>query len=360
MRVLIVVTHLLGTGHLARALVLGRAFAAAGWQVRVASGGRPVPHLDTAGLDVLQLPPVHVQGTDFGTLLGPDGPADAAYMALRQEALLACLTPRPDLIITELFPFGRRSLRTEFIALLQAAQGIPTLASIRDILAPPSKPARAAWTSDLIAQHYTGVLVHADPALIPLEASWPVTPAIADRLHYTGFVAPPPPVAGEAGTGEVLVAAGGGDVGTALFAAAADAAALDPRRTWRCLTRAPLSGPLNMIVEPPRPDFRAMLPRAAALVGMCGYNTAMDVLQTGVRTVFVPFDDGGEVEQGLRARALSGQPGIGVLRSADLTGPALLEAVNELGTAPPRPPLLEGMDGAARSVRIATELVHAR
>ncbi|MEL7100542.1 MAG: glycosyltransferase [Pseudomonadota bacterium] len=359
MRVLIVVTHLLGTGHLARALVLGRAFADAGWQVRVASGGRAVPHLDATGVDLVQLPAVHVEGTDFGTLHGPDGPASARYMQARQHALLACLDPRPDLLVTELFPFGRRSLRAEFGALLDAAAGIPALASIRDILAPPSKPARATWTEEVIARHYTGVLVHSDPSLIPLAASWPVTPALADVLHYTGFVAPPMPVAVDASAGEVLVTAGGGAVGHKMFTVAAEAAAADPHRTWRCLTRAEITGPPNMLVEPPRPDFRNLLPKAAALVGMCGYNTAMDVLQTGVPALFVPFDDGGEVEQSLRAGALSDQPGIAVMRSAQLTGPTLLAALTRVSAAPARPARTAGMDGAAQTVRIARKLIRA-
>ena len=51
MRVLICVTHLLGTGHLARALTLARAFAEDGHQVAVASGGLPVSHFDTAGIE---------------------------------------------------------------------------------------------------------------------------------------------------------------------------------------------------------------------------------------------------------------------------------------------------------------------
>lgn len=359
MRVLIVVTHLLGTGHLARALVLGKAFATRGWDVRVASGGRPVPHLDADGVALVQLPPLHVVGTDFANLHGPDGPADAAYMKRRRDALLATLEPRPNLLITELFPFGRRTLRAEFGALLEAAEGIPTLASIRDILAPPSKPARATWTARLVEAHYDGVLVHSDPGLIPLEASWPVTAALGARLRYTGFVAPPAPEAGSAGRGEVLVTAGGGTVGAALFAAAAEAAAADPTRTWRCLTRMPLTGPPNLIVEPPRPDFRTMLSGAAAVICMCGYNTALDVLQTGARAVFVPFDEGGEVEQGLRAAKMADLPGIEVLRSAGMSPTALLAALEQVEGVT-RAPRTQGMEGAQRSVDIAEEMLNAR
>ena len=50
-----------------------------------------------------------------------------------------------------------------------------------------------------------------------------------------------------------------------------------------------------------------MLYHAAASVSLCGYNTALDVLQSGVPAVLVPFDNGGEVEQSLRAEALAPQ-----------------------------------------------------
>ncbi|MFC6790188.1 hypothetical protein ACFQE0_11510 [Methylobacterium komagatae] len=43
MRVLIAVTHLLGAGHLTRAAALARAFAAAGHETALVSGGHPAP-----------------------------------------------------------------------------------------------------------------------------------------------------------------------------------------------------------------------------------------------------------------------------------------------------------------------------
>ena len=127
MKVLIVVTHLLGTGHLSRGLTLGRAFAAAGHQVTLASGGFPAPQLNTEGLDLVQLPPLRSDGVNFSRLLDAEGtPADEAYLQSRQDRLLALLDQiQPDLLLTELFPFGRRSLRGEFRALLEAAHALP-------------------------------------------------------------------------------------------------------------------------------------------------------------------------------------------------------------------------------------------
>ena len=378
MKVFIVVTHLLGTGHLARAVTLARAFGAGGHDAVVVSGGMPAAQIDLAGIDLIQLAPVRSDGVNFVQLLDGDSrPVTVEYMDARRRKLIETLAAqRPDMVITELFPFGRRILRPEFRALLEAADQMrprPVIcSSIRDILAPPSKPAKADATSELVDRYYDAVMVHSDPAITPLDASWPVCPEIAARLRYTGFVAPPPvqPDPDIDGHDEILVSAGGGDVGENLFATALDAAALDAAQLWRLLVGGRdaeglcaamrQNAPPNVVIEPARPDFRQMLYHAAASVSMCGYNTALDLLQAGTPSVFVPFDAGGEVEQSLRARTLARLPGIVVLPNADLSGPTLSRAVNAVMKAPHRKPAQGGFDGSARTVEIACELLEKR
>jgi len=377
MKVLIVVTHLLGTGHLSRALTLGRAFAAAGHQVQVASGGFPAPQLDTDGVGLVQLPPLRSDGVDFTRLLTPGGTvADDDYLGVRIRALTGALNAlKPDILITELYPFGRRSLAGEFDLLLQAAHNQPRrpviLGSVRDILAPPSKPKKVTRADDVISTFYDAVLVHSDPQITRLEVSWPVSEVLAEKLRYTGYVTAPPPAEhpGGAGQNEVLVTAGGGDVGDHLFETALAAAHRDPARQWRLLVggsnakdRADRfnAGGSPAIAEPVRPDFRQMLNHAAALIGMCGYNTAMDVLQTGIPAVLIPFDAGKEVEQTLRAQSLGTLDGISVLPDAGMTPDRLLAALDQVTRAPARSRDLMQFDGAARTVGIALELAGAR
>ena len=375
MRVMIVVTHLLGTGHLARALTLARAFLAENHEVIVVSGGMSVPLLDRGDVPLVQLPPLRSDGTNFARLLDEMGnEATAAIYEARTAALGRSLTEfTPHALVTELFPFGRRNLREEFTSLLETAQTSQEkpqiFASIRDILAPPSKPAKAQATDDLIAKYYDAVLVHADPALIPLSVSWPVSDALAPYLRYTGFVAPAAagPHPERLGQGEILVSAGGGDVGAHIFAAALEAARLDTELQWRLLVggkdAAPKAAaindtsPENLRAESARPDFRNMLNHTAASVSMCGYNTALDILQAGTPAIFVPFDAGGEVEQGLRATALAKQDGIGILQSADLTARSLVAQVRQIMQAPKRTARTQGFDGASETVRIVAEMV---
>ncbi len=377
MKVMIVVTHLLGTGHLARALTLGRAFLAAGDTVQIVSGGFAAPQLNTQGIPVLQLPPLRSNGVHFTQLLTPEGArADDAYHLARQNALCAALRQmQPDVLITELYPFGRRALRHEFLALLRAAQTLAKppkiLASIRDILAPPSKPEKADKADAVIAEFYDAVLVHSDPQAVPLALSWPVSDMLASKLRYTGFVAPP--AAGRhpdtAGQGEILVSAGGGSVGDEIYHCALQAARLMPSHPWRLLVGGSdatariaalrqIASPAR--VEAARPDFRQMLCHVAASVSMCGYNTALDLLQANTASVLIPFDAGSEVEQGLRANSLTPLDGIEALRTADLTPQSLIAALQRALAAPRRVATRFQFDGARRSVDIAHELAGER
>ena len=264
-------------------------------------------------------------------------------------ALAEC---RPDAVVTELFPFGRRVLADEFLALIGAAHARRPrpllLASVRDVLAAPGKPERAAETHRRLADFYDGVLVHGDPALVPLEASWPVDESLRPLLRYTGYV----DEGGPAGAGgpveaeeeaervEVVVSGGSSAAALPLLRAAVIAAAGHPDRPWRLLVGSGVgeadvrdlraAAPANAAVERARPDFRNLLARAAVSVSQAGYNTVVDLLRAGPRALLVPFEAGRETEQRLRAESLAAR-GLGaVLPEADLSGEALASAVSRV------------------------------
>ncbi|MFI5011009.1 MAG: glycosyltransferase [Hyphomicrobiales bacterium] len=352
-RVLIVVTHLLGVGHLARAALIARALGEGGAAVRLVSGGRPSATVDLGGLDVVQLPPVHCVGTDFKTLRTEDGGiAGPAYLESRREALLrAYVDLRPDVLVTELFPFGRRQLAEEFLALLEAARAThprpAILCSIRDILQPPSKPQRAMQTLERLGRYYDGVLVHADESVISLDASWPVDKALARRLDYTGYVADRRrtqalPLDGGNG-GEIVVSGGGSAASLLLLAASIGAAKRDTRR-WRILVghgvaearylELAAGAPANASVERARRDFPSLLHVADVSVSQAGYNTVIDILATGARSVLVPFEEGGEKEQRMRAERLAAQGRAALVTQAELGPKSLLAAIERVMILP--------------------------
>ena len=148
------------------------------------------------------------------------------------------------------------------------------------------------------------------------------------------------------------------------------AATLDPDRVWRILVggseaqsqigKLELTAPANVRIQPARPDFRQMLNHADVSVSMCGYNTALDVLQTGVSAVFVPFDAGGEVEQSLRADALSKQPNITVLKDAKLGPETLIAQLRKIQATLPASKPSTHFDGATKTVSIVETMLSER
>jgi predicted glycosyltransferase len=305
-RVLFLVTHLSGTGHLVRTLAIARAVARAGGEAAVLSGGRALPHLDAGGLRLIQLPPMAVADHDYARLLGEDGrEADARLLAARGGAIAAEIAARPpDVLVTELYPFGRRALRAEYAAAVALARqaGARVIASVRDLPEPPRKAARADEAHAALRAGYAAALVHGDPALAPFETGWPRAAEIADLLVFTGYVADPAP-APLGDPAEVQVSEGGGPLGRRLLETAVEAAALD-HRPWRLRVGGADAGAVidrlraraaaldlggRVAVAPVGPDHRARLFTAAASVSLCGYNTATDILLSGVPAVIAPL-----------------------------------------------------------------------
>jgi predicted glycosyltransferase len=377
LRVVIAVTHLLGAGHLTRAAALARAFARAGHEATLASGGMPAALVGTEGFRFVQLPPVRTKGTDFRTLLDENGdPVAPARLEARRDLLLEVIEEaRPNVLVTELFPFGRRSLAGEFMALIEHAKAVRpdllVLASVRDILAKPSRAERVTETHQRLRDCYDAVLVHGDPRLLPIDASWPVDEGVRHLFHYTGYVddgaVPESTAAERAG---IVVSGGSSAASLPLYRAAIAAGALVSDRPWRILVGGGVaeadfavlrrSVPANVTVERARGDFRRLLQGAAVSVSQAGYNTVLDALRTGVRAVLVPFEQGHETEQRLRAERLAAVGGATVVREADLSPSLLAERV---GAMLPRPrPHLDGisLDGAERSVALVEELAAKR
>lgn len=361
MKILIAVTHLLGAGHLTRAAALARAFAAAGHETVLVSGGRPAPLVRLDGVRLVQLPPLRIEGFDFTRLIGPDGEAAGPdLLAARRSLLLDTLAALgPDAVITELFPLGRRGLASEFLALVEAAHRRPErpliLCSVRDILVPPDRQSKVDEAHARVAALYDAVLVHGDPAVLPLDASWPVDPVLADKLRYTGYVdeggAAPDPQKRQG----ILVAAGSSAAGLGLFRAAIAAAGRRPDLGWRILVGhfvpddelARLAADLPpQTVMRARPDYRALMAGAVVSVSQCGYNTAVDLLVTGTPAVLVPFEAGRETEQRLRAERLAALSRARIVPEETLSPETLLAAIQDAMHTLPSPN--EGVSGTKR------------
>lgn len=353
-RVFFYVQHLLGIGHLRRAATLARALASGGFDVLLVSGGAPVDGLPLAGVRFHQLPPLRAADLRLKELSQLDGtPLDDVFRAKRTRVLLDLFEAEtPDILLTEQFPFGRTQLRFELMPLLEAAQRRPSapwiVSSIRDVLRRTASPARV---DEMVStfEVFDAVLVHADPALVRLDDSFPAWPDIQDRALYTGYIAEFDPARapqGTVGAGEVIVSVGGGAVGAPLLRAAIAARPMTALadRKWRLLVganvpaadRAALAeaADAGIIVEPARGDFPSLLRNAALSISQAGYNTVVETLCHADRAVLVPFGTARETEQADRARVLVERGMVAAVAPDALNSETLAAAIGRAWAGP--------------------------
>jgi predicted glycosyltransferase len=346
--------------------------------VTLVLGGEPPPWpISVRAERIVQLAPVRARDASFKELVGPGGqPIDRNLQQARRETLLAAFdAARPDVVIIEAFPFGRRAFRFELEPLVEAAKARRPrpriLCSVRDIVIVPDDATRRREIIDKVQADFDFVLVHGDPGFIPLEESFPAAPKIADRLIYTGYIGAPDPAGGGdeiACANEVLVSVGGGAVGGPLLTTA-----LETRRrgcladlTWRLLagpnlparTFEILTGclPEGVILERYRQDFPLMLRRCRVSVSQAGYNTILDILTARAPAVVVPFASERETEQQLRAERLAACGVLELLDEVNLTPERLNRAIERAIERGPRTITVHA-DGAHRAASLIADMI---
>jgi predicted glycosyltransferase len=221
------------------------------------------------------------------------------------------------------------------------------------------------------------VLVHGSRDAIPLDRTLSLADRLGDRLVYTGYLGPDAPPPAGPPHGEVVISAGGGQVGGPLFHTALAAWPLTTSakaRLWRLVTgpylpeaiRADLAqaarglttpdGCPAVLVEANHPDLGAHLAGAALSVSQAGYNTVLELVAHRVRAVVVPYEGSGD-EQPLRARLLAERGLLAVVPEPDVTPARLAAAMDATLTRPGFPASFQlDMDGATRSVEILARL----
>ncbi len=319
-RAFIYVQHLLGIGHLVRANRIASALVDDGFEVAVATGGLPVPGFPGPGIRTIALAPIKAGSGGFSALEDANGrPVDDGFKRLRSNELIAALQDfKPDAVIVETFPFGRRAMRFEVLPFLDAALLLsrrPLIAcSVRDILQQNHKPGRVNETVDTIEKYFDIVLVHSDPSYAALGETFPLADALTNKIHYTGLVAGPHPTA-PSERYDIVISAGGGAVGRELVVAAAQMAKQLDKGIRCCLITGPNIPPLELAslkagagpdleIFSFRDDFPSLLVGARLSVSQAGYNTLCDILRAGCRSLLIPFAKGGETEQTSRALRL--------------------------------------------------------
>lgn len=363
--------HSLGIGHLTRSFALATALVEH-FQVVFLNGGRLPPGLPVPkGIDIIDLPAL---GMDDGhTVISRDAKHSVAEAQAQRRALIesAVRLHRPAVVLVELFPFGRKKFAAEILAMIRLARRQPggparIACSLRDILvdARPDQQHhddRARWLTD---RYFDVVLVHADPALARLEESFHPRQPMRVPVVYTGYVALTRADQGDGVRGEhLLVSAGGGIVGNTLFQTALAARALMrtpmpmrviagpflPEPRWQALQQT-ADGMAGVELVRQVPDMVAEMRGARASISQYGYNTALDIVVSGVPALVVPYATKTENEQSQRALRLAQMGALQHLGAEALDPPTLATAMDALLSFRPRAAVLN-LNGALESAR---------
>jgi len=393
-RILVHCQYSTGIGHFVRSAYVARALAER-HDVVFLAGGYPFPGSRLGPpIDVVQLAPLRREGRG----LVSDGGADvlARVLADRRAQVAATVARvRPDVLITEHFPFSRWSLAEEITGAIEAARalnpGARVICSLRDVarksgfdtwdaapaasLSPGEVDRRyGAEVIPRLAAHYDALLVHGDPRVTRLEEQISWAREIPVPVSYTGYVSGPGLDVGEVARASaaalemrpfVVLSAGGGAELASLARPGIEA--------WRRLGERGLSegrrlvvfaGPFmseddaralarmattDVVIRPFTTALGPWMRAADASLSRAGYNTCVDVLAARARAVLVPSD--AMVDQRLRARRLA-EMGLALVvdpeeATAERIAAALLDAL-----ARPRPEHDVALDGAARTAAL--------
>jgi Predicted glycosyl transferase len=219
-KVFFYVQHLLGIGHLKRASILSNELQKNNFEVYLISGGMPVPNLILNNLKLIQLPPIKALNGDFNQIVDKNNIlVDKEFFLKRSNLLLELFIKiNPDILIIEMYPFGRKSIELELENLLikvkNINQNIFVLTSVRDILIKKKKISRYKEMLSKFNKYFDYVLVHSDEKIISFDNTFPLTNKIQTKLFHTGYVVDNLSRSNfERRNKEIIVSAGGGAVG---------------------------------------------------------------------------------------------------------------------------------------------------
>ncbi|MEO1134911.1 MAG: glycosyl transferase, partial [Cyanobacteria bacterium J06639_1] len=137
--------HILGIGHLVRSMEIVKGLLQ-DFEVCFINGGKIVPDFEVpAGVRLVNLPAVETD-TEFRELKPVDPDLTMAEVEERRRNTLLTVLDlyRPDVLVVELFPFGRRRFSFELIPLMERAKDLGTkvACSLRDIVVTKQDRAR--------------------------------------------------------------------------------------------------------------------------------------------------------------------------------------------------------------------------
>ena len=388
-KIMIYCQHLAGMGHLVRCREITQALVA-DFDVCFVCGGQAVPQFQLPdGVEMVYLPALLQKGDQIV-------PMDEDYSLVtikekRKATLLETFERfQPDCLITECFPFSKLSMKDELTPLLEEAKSVNrsvrVVCSVRDLIMTQPLPEgvrerREAKVQRLINRFYDALLIHADLSFQQLEDCFSSVSSLKCEIVYTGYVAQPlprpqsvgdqilalndqssedanshlahPDIEGPYWSPSIVASAGGGRHGYPLLSAVIAASHLIMERFAHhiygfagpfmpeedfCQLQQVAGDNPNVTLRRYTSRLLDYLNQADLSISLGGYNTTMNLLSTGVRSLLLPSLNPSQTdEQRIRGEKLASMGVVNLLSAEDLHPERLTGAITSAMSQQPVP-----------------------
>lgn len=372
--------YVYGIGHFVRTKLLASKLATH-FSVYLINGGESIPKYSIPdNINYIEIPAIFKKENADNLIPVETGMTIDQCFSARIELISDLLERvRPDIVITEHFPFGNL-FEKEALQLIQLAKTynskLVTLSSVRDIIESNKGSSNDPHVCTILNQFYDALLIHSDENIIPLVASFPLADAIQIPYFHTGFIAKKLTHSNDSSDLPVLLGSiGGGRIGgellTALIEAHEAIFAYWPHQLVLfsgafqsesiVTNRSQLNNQTILKFPFNEREYIDYLERAALLVCMGGYNTVMEGVSMSLpMLVYNRCFFGSNQEQRLRVQLFEAQGLLTSFDHEDLIPERMVIKVRDAFSKKSQPRPLIDFDGAENSLEIIYKIIETK
>jgi predicted glycosyltransferase len=390
-KILFYCQYLTGMGHLVRSTEIVRHLVKK-FEVCFINGGPAIPGFEMPPeVELVTLPPLWIENGELQVTEGFNT-IEEVKESRREQLINLCDRFQPDCLITEFFPFGRHKLFFELIPLLEhlksAHPKTKIVCSLRDIVGRTDLNLEEQTICQLTSQYFDLILFHSDYQFQKLEESFSRVQHLNCEVKYTGFVAQSIAENNVLTASDlanfnrkepkILVSVGGGRLGYELLETTIKASPMIgdrlphhihiftgpfmPEKQFFALQQAALDRS-NVTLQKYTSNLIAYMQKAELSISLTGYNTTMNILRTGVRSLVVPighYDN--DKEQLVRTNKLEKLGIVEVIEPSELTPENLAQRITSCLSKSPsdRNSTLFDLQGAEKTVLFLQELLRSQ
>ena len=332
-KVIIHCQYVYGLGHLIRSLNLAKGLAKH-FEVYFLNGGEAIKNFNIdESINFIQLPAIYKKEDSTSLLSVSDNLSLPLCLELRNQVIRKTVQMvKPDVIITEHFPFGFL-FEKEATKLINYAKEINSNAkivcSVRDVVDSFNGGNNDQKTISILNKLYDLLLIHGDEKLISIKSSFPLVSNIKIKVMYTGYIIDPNLQNNQKRSNNILVSIGGGRIGSELLEAVIKAFEVVKKESTCNLIvfNGAFHDDFKSISKDARiryfdfdrKEFLNQLSQSDLSISLGGYNTTMESVYAGNKVVIYNREFlGTNDEQNIRISILKDKRLIDVISLKDL------------------------------------------